>query len=127
MDAVVTKWYVMSILTLEKVLVMSVISLLDPPSVSAEVDAMSIQLGVCSELQRVIAMTRALFPVNHVQIVVEDDPEVPSDPHLAIVVQCDFDDVDQLVASQWKWHERLFECCPAPLTSTFRLVTESRP
>jgi len=104
---------------------MSATSLPNSPCVSAEIDALAMQLGVRSELQRVIAMTRAVFPGDVVHVEIDDDPEVPSDRHLAIVVRSTLDSVDQLVATQWKWHERLFECCPAPLTAIFRLATES--
>ena len=58
---------------------------------------------------------------------IDDDPEIPDDRHLAIVVRTSFRSVDELVACQWKWHERLFACCPAPLAPAFRLSTESWP
>ena len=106
---------------------MSATSLPNMPCVSAEIDALAVQLGVRSELPRVIAMTRAVFPGDLVRVEIDDDPEDRSDRHLAIVVRSTVDSVDQLVATQWKWHERLFECCPSPLTSIFRLATESVP
>ena len=90
-----------------------------------EVTAAAQQLGVTSELPQVIAMTQAVFPGDAVRVEIDDDPEVADDRHLAIVVRATVDSVDQLVATQWKWHEQLFGCCPAPLASIFRLATES--
>ncbi len=92
---------------------------------STEINVFAMQLGIRAELPRVIAMTRGLFPGDAIRVEIDDGPEVPSDRHLAIVVRSTVESVDQLVATQWKWHERLFECCPAPLTSHFRLSTES--
>ena len=90
-----------------------------------EVTAAAQQLGVTSELPQVIAMTQAVFPGDEVHVVIDDDPEIADDRHLAIVVRATAESVDQLVATQWQWHEQLFRCCPAPLTSIFRLATES--
>ncbi len=104
---------------------MSITSLPNPPCVSSEIDALAEQLGVRAELLRVIAMTQAVFPGDAVRIEIDDDPEVPEDRHLAIVVRSTVATVDQLVATQWRWHEQLFGCCPAPLTPVFRLATES--
>lgn len=104
---------------------MSTTSLPNPPCVSSEIDALAEQLGVRAELTRVIAMTQAVFPGDAVRIEIDDDPEVSEDRHLAIVVRSTVASVDQLVATQWRWHEQLFGCCPAPLTPVFRLATES--
>ena len=92
---------------------------------TSEVTAAAEQLGVTSELPQVIAMTQAVFPGDAVRVEIDDDPEIADDRHLAIVVRATAETVDQLVATQWKWHEQLFRCCPAPLTSFFRLATES--
>lgn len=104
---------------------MSATSFPDLSCDSVEIDAFAMRLGIRVELPRVIAMTRGLFPGDAIHVEIDDDPEVPADRHLAIVVRCTVESVEQLVATQWKWHERLFECCPAPLTSHFRLATES--
>ena len=104
---------------------MSIASSPNPWSVSHEVDVLAGQLGVLAELPRVIAMTRAVFPGDAVRVEIDDDPEVPEDRHLAIVVRSTVASVEQLVATQWQWHEQLFGCCPAPLTPVFRLATES--
>lgn len=90
-----------------------------------EITAAADQLGVTLELPQVIAMTQAVFPGDAVRVEIDDDPELADDRHLAIVVRATTESVDQLVATQWKWHEQLFRCCPAPLTSIFRLATES--
>lgn len=90
-----------------------------------EVTAAAEQLGVKLELPQVIAMTQAVFPGDAVRVEIDDDQEIADDRHLAIVVRATTESVDQLVATQWKWHEQLFRCCPAPLTSIFRLATES--
>ena len=94
-------------------------------SLTPEVASAAEQLGVTLELPQVIAMTQAVFPGDAVRVVIDDDPEIADDRHLAIVVRASTESVDQLVATQWKWHEQLFRCCPAPLTSIFRLATES--
>ena len=97
------------------------------PEIAPEIATAAEQLGVRAELPQVIAMTQDVFPGNSWRVEIDDDPEIPDDRHLAIVVRTSFRSVDELVASQWKWHERLFACCPAPLAPTFRLSTESRP
>ena len=106
---------------------MSIASPSNPLCVSHEVDVLAEQLGVRAELPRVIAMTQAVFPGDAVRVEIDDDPEVSEDSHLAIVVRSTVASVDQLVATQWQWHEQLFGCCPAPLTTVFRLATESVP
>jgi hypothetical protein len=90
-----------------------------------EVAAAAEKLGVKAELPQVIAMTQVVFPGDAVRVEIDDDPEIADERHLAIVVRATTESVDQLVATQWKWHEQLFRCCPAPLTSVFRLATES--
>ena len=95
--------------------------------IAPEIVTAAEQLGVRAELAHVIAMTQDVFPGNSWHFEIDDDPELPDDRHLAIVVRTNFQAVDELVAGQWKWHERLFACCPAPLAPTFRLSTESRP
>lgn len=90
-----------------------------------EVTAVAEKLGVKAELPQVIAMTQVVFPGDAVRVEIDDDPEIADDRHLAIVVRATTESVEQLVATQWKWHEQLFRCCPAPLTSVFRLSTES--
>ncbi len=104
---------------------MSVASIPNSAEISSEVASLAEQLGVRAELPRVVAMTQAVFPGDAVRVEIDDDPEVPDDRHLAIVVRASLESVDQLVATQWKWHEQLFGCCPAPLASIFRLATES--
>lgn len=96
-----------------------------PQGVSPEIDAIAEQLGVRNELPRVIAMTQMVFPGTPWRVQIDDDPELPEDRHLAIVVQTQIPNVDELVATQWRWHEQLFACCPAPLVPIFRLSTES--
>ena len=105
------------------------ISTLMPPceEFAPEIATAAEQLGVRAELPRVIAMTQDVFPGNSWHVEIDNDPEIPDDRHLAIVVRTSFRSVDELVASQWKWHERLFACCPAPLAPAFRLSTESQP
>lgn len=104
-------------------------STLNPPcpEIAPEIATAAEQLGVRAELPQVIAMTQDVFPGNSWRVEIDDDPEIPDDRQLAIVVRTSFRSVDELVASQWKWHERLFACCPAPLAPAFRLSTESRP
>ncbi len=104
-------------------------STLNPPSpeIAPEIATVAEQLGVRAELPHVIAMTQDVFPGNSWRVEIDDDPEIPDDRHLAIVVRTSFRSVDELVACQWKWHERLFACCPAPLAPAFRLSTESWP
>ena len=104
---------------------MSAVSNPTSAGISSEVVSLAEQLGVRAELPRVIAMTQAVFPGDAVRVEIDGDPEVADDRHLAIVVRATVDSVDQLVATQWKWHEQLFGCCPAPLASIFRLATES--
>ena len=106
---------------------MTTTSIVPCASVSPEIATAAEQLGVRAELPQVIAMTQDVFPGNPWRVEIDDDPEIPDDRHLAIVVRTNFHSVDELVASQWKWHERLFACCPAPLAPVFRLSTESRP
>lgn len=95
--------------------------------IAPEIATVAEQLGVRNELPQVMAMTQEVFPGSLCRVEIDDDPEIPNDRHLALVVRTSFPSVDELVARQWKWHERLFACCPAPLAAAFRRSTESRP
>lgn len=94
--------------------------------ISSQVAEVAQQLGVHTQLPRVIAMTQSVFPGDPWRVEIDEDPEIANDIHLAIVVETRIGSVDELVDSQWKWHEQLFLCCPAPLAPVFRLSTESR-
>ena len=100
----------------------TIVSAIDIPPEIAEV---AMQLGVSAELPHVLAMTQEVFPGDPWWVEIDDDPEIKNDRHLAIVVKPSIGDVDDLVKAQWRWCERLFDCCPAPLAHVFRLGTES--
>ncbi len=97
-----------------------------PADISPQVAEIAQQLGVQTQLPRVIAMTQAVFPGDRWRVEIDEDPEIADEIHLAIIVETQLGSVDELVDSQWRWHEQLFLCCPAPLAPVFRLSTESR-
>ncbi len=89
-----------------------------------EIAEVAIELGVSAQLPDVIAMTQRVFPDCPYRIEIDDDPEIANDRHLAIVVRDRFADVDEAVDVRWRWHEQLFEVCPAPLAHIFRIGME---
>lgn len=95
-----------------------------PDFVSVEVLQFAEANGVSEELPRVVAMTHEVFPGDAVRLEIEDDPEF-FDRHITVFVQAQMDSVSDLVAAQWRWSERLTECCPAPTACVFRLATEA--
>ena len=98
-----------------------------PPTainIPPEISAVASQLGVVAELPHVIAMTQSVFPDAPLHLEIDDDPEIASDRHLAVVVKTTFTDVERSVADRWRWHRELFSCCPAPMAHVFRLGME---
>lgn len=84
----------------------------------ATAEAIASLHDISAELQRMLETTRGLFG-DGVQLVLEQDPEVPSDTQLVFEVTTR-GDVDQVLAKEDKWHA----CCvqlPNNASRFFRL------
>lgn len=90
------------------------------PVLSPDVLAFAAEQGVSEYLPKVVEMTQRVFNVP-ATVVLEDDPEIANDWHLVVIVKAPHLDVPQALETRWKWHERLFESCPAPLAHIFRI------
>ncbi len=93
-------------------------------STSSDVDSLAEQLGVRAELPAIVEMTRCVFPETEVSIEIDDDPEIPNDFHLAIVVRAARFTGQASVDAYRCWHRELSDVCPAPLKHVFRLSVE---
>lgn len=60
--------------------------------------------GTDAELQAMLDKTRELFGEN-VEVVLEEDPELPNDVHVVFNVKT-HGDVDQVLAKEDDWHAR---------------------
>jgi hypothetical protein len=96
-------------------------------TVDPEVAAFAAGQGVSEHLPAVIEMTRRVFPGSALRVVLEDDPEIPNDWHIVILGRFHDATVEEAVERRWRWHGGLFECCPAPLASVFRIGMEWEP
>ena len=91
---------------------------------SADVHAFAQVQGVSEQLPAVVQMTQRVFPGVPVTLEIDDDPEIPDDRHIVLVVRPTNMDVDTALELRWRWHSGLFACCPAPLAPVFRLGLE---
>jgi len=55
-------------------------------------------------------------------VLVEEDPEIANDRHIAIEVDVAGITVEQYIAADQHWAHELFQLCPAPLVCVFRLI-----
>ena len=95
-----------------------------PPALPLEVHSFAAEQAVAAYLPSVLEMTRRIFADAQLSVVVEDDPEIPHDRHIVLIVKAKGLDVAQALAARWEWHRELFACCPAPLVCVFRLGLE---
>jgi hypothetical protein len=93
-------------------------------NIPADVLAFADEQGVRAELPAVVAMTQEVFPRATLALTLEDDPEIVNLRHIAIMAKGIDMAVDDAVDATWKWHGRLFACCPAPLVCVFCLAME---
>jgi hypothetical protein len=77
--------------------------------------------GVASYLLPVLEMTERVFPqALRTQLLIEDDPEIPTDAHIVVQVKLPSVDAEQYVQGKFRWGSELFHICPAPLVCVFR-------
>jgi hypothetical protein len=82
--------------------------------------------GVGAYLAPVLAMTMSIFPqALAVDLMIEEDLEIPSDAHLLLRVCLPCMDAEQYVTSKFKWSEELFRICPSPVVCVFRYRARS--
>jgi hypothetical protein len=105
---------------------MSATTALPLPTISAEVRAFAEHEGVTAYLPAVLEMTRRIFPVAPMQVIVEEDPEIRDDRHIVIEVAVPDWDADQLYDAQRRWTQEVFEHCPSTHVCAFRVGVVSR-
>jgi hypothetical protein len=98
-----------------------ILSLAVPP----DVKAFATQHGVAPYLSAVLDMTQRRFPdARQFAVLVEEDPEIADDRHIAIEVDLAGITAEQYVERDGQWGHELFQLCPAPLVCVFRLSLE---
>ncbi len=95
-----------------------------PVEIPSEVWALAAEQGVQAELPAIVEMTRRLFPDAAISLELDIDPEIANDRHIAILAKGVNLTVDQGMEASQESHRGLFHCCPASLTSIFRLGLE---
>jgi len=95
-----------------------------PVTTSAAVQAFAAEQGVASILPCVLEMTRRVFPIATLRVVLDEDPEIADDRHIVIAVKDKDASVSEGLEARYRWHRELFACCPAPLVCVFRLGLE---
>ena len=93
-----------------------------PFAVPAEVRTFAAQQGVASYLPAVLEMTARKFrDARRLAVIVEEDREIANDRHIVINVDIAGITPEQYVEADGQWGQELFQLCPAPLVSVFRL------
>ena len=82
------------------------------PVVPADVAAFAAEHGVADYLPAVWEMTRRLFPAAPITMQVVEDAEWAEDRYIVLEVPAEGMRVDQMVADQHEWSDRLFKHCP---------------
>jgi hypothetical protein len=91
------------------------------PPLQAEILEFAERNGIGPYLMPVLAMTRRMFPqASAVDLMIDEDPEIPGDAHLLFRVSLPCLDAAQYATSKFKWSEELFRICPSPLVCIFR-------
>jgi hypothetical protein len=96
-------------------------------SVPQEVLDFAEEQGVRAELPAVIELTRRIFPGGTLGVSIDVDPEIADDRHIVIETKAVPMSVAEALEAEWRWHQGLFACCPAPLVCTFRLGLDIAP
>jgi hypothetical protein len=90
--------------------------------VAPEVLAFAAEQGVTDYLAALLEMTRRIFPGAPVKALVEEDPEIANERHIALQVEVGSRTADELFAAQQRWTAELFQHCPATHVWVFRLA-----
>ena len=92
-------------------------------AIPADVYAFAAEQGAAPYLPAILEMTRRRFPdARRLAVLVEEDPEIANDRHIAIEVDVAGITVEQYIAADRNWGHELFQLCPAPLVCVFRLI-----
>jgi hypothetical protein len=95
-----------------------------PLVIPPQVEAFAAQEGVSSHLPAVLKMTQRIFPNAQIRLVLDEDPEIADDRHIALEVKAEDMKVSEALDARYQWHRDLFANCPAPLVCVFRLGLE---
>ena len=84
-----------------------------PPAVPAEVTAFAAEHGVADYVTPLLELTRSLFPTARIQMLVEEDAEIPELRYIEFRVDFGGMTVEEIVETRHRWSVGLFERCPA--------------
>lgn len=74
-------------------------------------------------LDPLLEATRRVYPtVRHIRVLLEQDPELRDDWHIALEVSVPQEDVPNYVEAVDRWIREAYQVCPAPVICTFRLT-----
>ena len=90
--------------------------------VPPEVHAFAAESGVAPYLPAVLELTPRVFPTaRRFTVLVEDDPEIANDRHIALEVEPPTTSVPELFAGRQQWVTEIFRHCPSTHAWVFRL------
>ena len=97
-------------------------TILPLPDVPPDVHKFAEEQGVTAYLPAVLAMTRRIFPIWPIKVLLEDDPEIANDWHIVFEVEVPDDaEVETLLGLREQWVSEIFEQCPSTHVCVFRL------
>jgi hypothetical protein len=91
------------------------------PPITSEVQEFAEEQGVSAYLPAVVEMTRRIFPMAPMQVIVEGDPEIANDYHIVLEVAVPDWEADALYDAHREWVRTLIQICPSTHTCVFRL------
>jgi hypothetical protein len=93
------------------------------PSVPADVSAFAVSQGAAiADVQRILKMTRRLFPTAPLSLRVRED-SVYEDSHIVVEVDArEGCEDDRIALAPAEWADELFQQCPSSQMCLFRLA-----
>lgn len=95
-------------------------------SLPRNVSDLATQLGVTEYLSPVLAMSHAVFPSADLELERHDDPEIPGESCIVVIVHHAEESVEKLCERNGEWHRRIGVCCPMLYRSNFAMLTRGR-
>jgi hypothetical protein len=92
------------------------------PTISPQVRAFAVEKGVEPFLPALVAAARRIFPEAHIQVLVQDDPELSDNRQIAFEVDDNGRSPAEQVAGHHQWAEELLRRCPATHVHAFCLI-----
>ncbi len=91
----------------------------------ADVMAFALQHQLTAYLEPLLEATRCLFPTaSRLQVVLDEDAEVPDEKQIVFEVRVSVKDVPHFVRAVHLWNDELLRLCPPSLANNFGLTLQ---